>query len=78
MVRDSEWPEENREIEPGCFSRYGTFVKKDYLLEVALEEVQSDSFAKDFFLEKVLDYIESNEEASDKFLKYYYPGYGKE
>lgn len=78
MVVDSEWPEEDWGKEPGCFSRYGTFVKKNYLLEVALEEVQSSAIARDSFLEKVLDYIEANEEATEKFLKWFYPDYGEE
>lgn len=78
MVVDSEWPEENKEIPRGQFDRWGGFVHEDYLLEVALEEVQSSAIARDSFLEKVLDYIEENEESKEKFLKWYYPDYGEE
>lgn len=78
MVVDSEWPEEKKDIPKGQFDRFGGFVHQDYLLEVALEEVQSIAIARDSFLEKVLDYIEENEEAKEKFLKWYYPDYGEE
>ena len=78
MVIDSEWPEEKKDIPKGQFDRFGGFVHQDYLLEVALEEVQSIAIARDSFLEKVLDYIEENEEAKEKFLKWYYPDYGEE
>lgn len=78
MVVDSEWSEEKKDIPKGQFNRFGIFVYQDYLLEVALEEVQSSDIARDSFLEKVLDYIEENEEAKEKFLKWYYPDYGEE
>ena len=78
MVVDSEWPEEDKEIPRGQFDRWGVFVNEEYLLEVAMEEVQNSDIAKDSFLEKVLDYIEENEEAKEKFLKWFYPDYGEE
>lgn len=75
---DSEWDEPEEEIEKGYFTRYGTFVNEEYLLEVAMEDVQNDSFLKDSFIEKVLDYIEKDKEATEKFLKWFYPDYGEE
>lgn len=78
MIVDSEWPEEDKEIPRGQFDRWGGFVHEEYLLEVAMEEVQNSDIAKDSFLEKVLDYIEENEEAAEKFLKWFYPDYGEE
>lgn len=79
MVVDSEWAAmEHEEIEPGQFNRYGTFVKEEYLLEVALEDVQNDSCMRDSFLEKVLDFIESDKEATKRFLSWVYPNYEKE
>ena len=73
-----EWDEPEEEIEKGYFTRYGTFVKEEYLLEVAMEDVQNDSFLKDSFIEEVLDYIEKDKEATEKFLKWFYPNYGEE
>lgn len=78
MVIDSEWDEPEEEIEKGYFTRYGTFVNEEYLLEVAMEDVQNDSFLKDSFIEEVLDYIEKDKEATEKFLKWFYPDYGEE
>lgn len=80
MVVDSEFEhmEKESEIPNGYFDRWGTFVKEEYLLEVALEDVQKDSISRERFLEKVLDYIESDKEATEKFLKWFYPDYGKE
>lgn len=78
MVVDSEWDEPEEEIEKGYFTRYGTFVNEEYLLEVAMEDVQNDSFLKDSFIEEVLDYIEKDKEATEKFLKWFYPDYGEE
>lgn len=78
MVIDSEWDEPAEEIEKGYFTRYGTFVNEEYLLEVAMEDVQNDSFLKDSFIEEVLDYIEKDKEATEKFLKWFYPDYGEE
>ena len=80
MVVASEWSamEKESEIPKGCFDRWGTFVKEEYLLEVALEDVQKDSISRERFLELVLDYIESDKEATEKFLKWFYPDYGKE
>ena len=79
MVVDSQWSAmEKEEIEPGYFDRWGTFVKKEYLLEVAMEDIQKDSVARGSFLELICDYIENNEEIKEKFLKWYYPDYGKE
>ena len=78
MVIDSEWDEPEEEIEKGYFTRYGTFVYEEYLLEVAMEDVQNDSFVKDSFIEEVLDYIEKDKEATEKFLKWFYPDYGEE
>lgn len=76
MVVDSEWVDmEKEEIEPGCFDRWGGFVKEENLLECAIESVTKDPFVKDFFLDKVLDYIESDEAATEKFLKWFYPDY---
>ena len=75
---EEAWAEEKKDIPKGQFDRFGGFVHQDYLLEVALEEVQSSAIARDSFLEKVLDYIEANEEATEKFLKWYYPDYGEE
>ena len=76
MVVDSQWSAmEKEDIEPGCFDRYGTFVKEEYLLEVALEDVQNDSVTRDAFLEKILDYIESDKVAMKRFLKWFYPDY---
>lgn len=72
MVVDSEW-DKREELEPGCFSRFGTFVKKDYLLEVAMEQIYKESIIRDHFLENVLDYIESNKDATKKFLAWFYP-----
>ena len=78
MAVDSEWLcMEDEDIEPGHFNRYGQFVKEEYLLEVALEDVQNDSAMRDSFLEKVLDFIENDKEATKKFLKWVYPEYGK-
>lgn len=79
MVVDSQWSTmEKEELVPGHFNRYGLFVKEQYLLEVALEDVQNDAVTRDSFLEKVLDYIESDKEATEKFLKWFYPDYGEE
>ena len=78
MVIDSEWDEPEEEIEKGYFTRYGTFVNEEYLLEVAMEDVQNDSFLKDSFIEEVLDCIEKDKEATEKFLKWFYPDYGEE
>ena len=80
MVIDEQWAamEKEPEYERGLFSRYGTFVKEDYLLEVALEDVQNDSCMRDSFLEKVLDFIESDKEATKRFLSWVYPNYEKE
>lgn len=77
MVVDSEWEymEKEPEYERGLFSRYGTFVKEEYLLEVAMEEVMSDTILKDAFLEKVLVFVESDKTAKDNFLKWFYPDY---
>lgn len=72
MVVDSQWPEEP-ELEPGYHSRFGTFVKEEYLLEVALEQVEKESIIKQDFLENVLDYIEGSKDATKKFLKWFYP-----
>ena len=79
MVVDSEWEymEREEEIEPGCFTRFGTFVKEEYLMEVAAEDVLHNEFVRDYFLENVLDFIESNKEAAKQFLEWYYPEYGK-
>lgn len=73
MVVDSEWPEE-KEVQ-GYVSRYGTFVEKAYILEIAMEETTKCPMVRDTFVEMVLDYIESNEEAKEKFLKWFYPDY---
>lgn len=80
MVIDEQWAdmEKEPEYERGYFTRYGTFVNEEYLLEVAMEDVQNDSFLKDSFIEEVLDYIEKNKEATEKFLKWFYPDYGEE
>lgn len=78
QAHDPAWAEEKKDIPKGQFDRFGGFVHQDYLLEVALEEVQSSAIARDSFLEKVLDYIEANEEATEKFLKWFYPNYGEE
>lgn len=80
MVVDSEWVdiEKKREQPDGYFDQWGSFVYRENLLEVALEDVSKDGITKDRFLEKVLDYIESDKEATEKFLKWYYPDYGKE
>lgn len=79
LVIDSEWADmEREEIEPGYFDRWGGFVKEDYLLEVAFEEVQSSDITRGSFLEKVLDFIENDKEATEKFLAWFYPEYGKE
>lgn len=80
MVDDSQWSNIEKEgIEKGYFTRLGeTFVKEEYLLEVALESVQNDSYYRDSFLEKILDYIESDKEATEKFLKWFYRDYGED
>lgn len=80
MVIDEQWAdmEKEPEYERGYFTRYGTFVNEEYLLEVAMEDVQNDSFLKNSFIEEVLDYIEKNKEATEKFLKWFYPDYGEE
>lgn len=79
MVVDSQWSGmEKEEYEKGCFNQLGTFIKEEYLLEVALESVETDSYYRDLFLQKVLDYIESDKEATERFLKWFYPDYGKE
>lgn len=80
MVIDEQWAdmEKEPEYERGYFTRYGTFVNEEYLLEVAMEDVQNDSFLKDSFIEEVLDYIEKDKEATEKFLKWFYPDYGEE
>ena len=80
MVIDEQWAdmEKEPEYERGLFTRYGTFVNEEYLLEVAMEDVQNDSFVKDSFIEEVLDYIEKDKEATEKFLKWFYPNYGEE
>lgn len=79
MVVDSQWSAmEKEELVQGHFNRYGLFIKEEYLLEVALEDVQNDTVTRDSFLEKVLDYIESDKEATEKFLKWFYPDYGEE
>ena len=77
MVVDENWRdiEKEPEIPEGYFDQWGGFVNKDYLLEVALEEVSNDGITKDRFLEKVLDFIESNKDAEVKFLKWFYPDY---
>lgn len=72
MVVDSEWPEEP-EMEPGYNSRFGAFVKEEYLLEVAMEQTFKEPIIRDDFLENALDYIESNKDATKKFLKWFYP-----
>lgn len=77
MVVDSQWPEPE-ELEPGYFSRYGNFVKEEYLLEVAMQEIYKGSIIKDDFLEKVLNYIEGDKDATTKFLKWFYPDYREE
>lgn len=80
MLKDSEFyhMEKEPETPDGYFDQWGTFVKKEYLMEVALEEVNKDGITRERFLEKVLDYIESNEEAKVKFLKWFYPDYKEE
>ena len=80
MVVDEYWVdiEKKREQPDGYFDQWGSFVYRENLLEVALEDVQKDSISRERFLEKVLDYIESDKEATEKFLKWYYPDYGKE
>ena len=80
MVIDEQWAdmEKEPEYERGYFTRYGTFVNEEYLLEVAMEDVQNDSFLKDSFIEEVLDCIEKDKEATEKFLKWFYPKYGEE
>lgn len=80
MVIDEQWAdmEKEPEYERGYFTRYGTFVNEEYLLEVAMEDVQNDSFLKDSFIEEVLDCIEKDKEATEKFLKWFYPDYGEE
>lgn len=78
QAHDPAWAKKKEEIPKGQFDRFGGFVYQDYLLEVALEEVQSSAIARDSFLEKVLDYIEENEDAKEKFLKWFYPNYGEE
>jgi len=78
MVVDEWWRDIEKEPEPpdGYFTRYGSvFVEKENLLEVALEEINSDGLVRDSFLEKAMDYIESNKEATEKFLKWFYPDY---
>ncbi len=80
MVIDEQWAdmEKEPEYERGYFTRYGTFVNEEYLLEVAMEDVQNDSFVKDSFIEEVLDCIEKDKEAIKRFLQWYYPKYGEE
>ena len=80
IVIDEQWEdmEKEPEYERGLFTRYGTFVNEEYLLEVAMEDVQNDSFVKDSFIEEVLDYIEKDKEAIKRFLQWYYPKYGEE
>lgn len=80
IVIDEQWEdmEKEPEYERGLFTRYGTFVYEEYLLEVAMEDVQNDSFVKDSFIEEVLDYIEKDKEAIKRFLQWYYPNYGEE
>lgn len=80
MVIDEQWAdmEKEPEYERGYFTRYGTFVNEEYILEVAMEDVQNDSFLKDSFIEEVLDCIEKDKEATEKFLKWFYPDYGEE
>ena len=79
MVVDSEfYYMEKENTEPGCFDQWGTFVKEENLLEVALEEVQTCNLTRERFLDLVCDYIESNKEAAEQFLKWYYPDYKEE
>ena len=79
LVVDSQWAAmEKEELVPGHFNRYGLFIKEEYLLEVAMEDVQNDTVTRDSFLEMILDYIESDKEATEKFLKWFYPDYGEE
>ena len=80
IVIDEQWEdmEKEPEYERGYFTRYGTFVNEEYLLEVAMEDIQNDSFLKDRFIEEVLEYIESDKETTEKFLKWFYPNYGEE
>ena len=78
QAHDLAWNDEKEELENGYFSRYGTFVKEEYLLEVAMEDVTTSSIVKDSFIEKVLEFIEGDKEATEKFLKWFYPDYEKE
>ena len=79
MVVDSEWDAmEKEEVELGYFDQFGTFVKEEHLLEVALESIEKDGMMKDRFVSLICDYIDSNEDAKERFLKWYYPEYGKE
>lgn len=76
MVVDSQWSAmEKEELVPGHFNRYGLFVKEEYLLEVAMEDVQNDSVTRDAFIERILDYIENDKIATERFLKWFYPDY---
>ena len=77
MCVDSQWAEPE-DKEPGYFNRYGTFVKEEYLLEVAMEDVQNDPVTRDSFIERMLDIIESDKVATNKFLKWFYPDYGSD
>ena len=80
MVVDEHWVDIEKESEEpdGYFDQWGGYVKKEYLLEIALEEVQTNSISRERFLEKVLDFIENDKEATKKFLQWVYPEYGKE
>lgn len=70
---DPAWDDEKEEIEDGFFDRWGGFVKQEYLLEVAIEEVQNSEKVRSDFLDKIFDYIEENKEATETFLKWFYP-----